>query len=268
MLYSPSGGTELFETDYWRTIWGVEVSVLHFFRARWIILPRTAKLPDQQMIVTLIENPVATALGNELISARIQMGIAKLTDENTILPDSKYAQIEREKRYLLRELPADVNRADHHLQITDNYITGTRLRIRKVRDPKTNKWVVKFTQKFAPEDTDLSRTNITNIYLNAIEADTLAVFASNEIRKNCYPFEFDGRRSTIVVILGVLLGLVLAETSFADDAEMDAFPLPSFALADVTNNPAFTGGKLCEMTFDDIRKEVERSGLLKSKSAS
>src|ERR1044072_6963790 len=153
------------------------------------------------------------------------MGVAKLTDFNTLVPESKYARIERERRYLLQDLPEGLTRADHHLQITDNYVTGTRLRIRKVRDPKTNKWIVKFTQKFAPEDTDLSRTNITNIYLNAIEADTLAVFASNEIRKNCYPFEFDGRRSTIVVILGVLLGLVLAETSFADDAEMDAFPL-------------------------------------------
>jgi len=196
------------------------------------------------------------------------MGIAKLTDQNTVVPESKYAQVERERRYLLRELPGEVDRADPHLQITDNYITGTRLRIRKVRDPKTNQWVVKFTQKFAPDDKDFSRTIITNIYLNAIEADTLAVFSSNEIRKNRYPFEFEGRRFSIDVFLGDLLGLVLAETGFADDAEMDAFQLPPFALADVTNNEAFTGGRLCEMTFDDIRKEVERSGLLNSKSAS
>ena len=194
------------------------------------------------------------------------MGVAKLTDQNTIVPESKYARVEREKRYLLRELPAEVNRADPHLQITDNYITGTRLRIRKVRDPKTNKWIVKFTQKFAPDD-DLSRTTITNIYLNAIEADTLSVFSSNEIRKNRYPFEFGGRRFSIDVFLGDLLGLVLAETAFEDDAELAAFPLPSFAIADVTDNPVFSGGKLCELTFDDIRREVARSGLLKTTSA-
>ena len=103
------------------------------------------------------------------------MGVAKLTDQNTIVPESKYARIEREQRYLLRDLPAGLNRADHHLQITDNYITGTRLRIRKVRDPATNKWIVKFTQKFAPDPKDLSRTIITNIYLNATEAETLAI---------------------------------------------------------------------------------------------
>src|SRR5437660_4379570 len=112
------------------------------------------------------------------------MGVAKLTDQNTLVPESKYARVERERRYLLQNLPPGLSRTDHHFQITDNYITGTRLRIRKVRDPKTNKWVVKFSQKFAPNPADLSRTMITNIYLNAIEAETLAIFEANEIRKN------------------------------------------------------------------------------------
>src|SRR5215216_2751713 len=112
------------------------------------------------------------------------MGVAKFTDQNTSIPDSKYALIEREKRFLLRELPAEVKRADPHLQITDNYITGTRLRIRKVRDPRTNKWTVKFTQKYAPDPNDLSRTIMTNTYLNALEAEVLSVFDTNEIRKN------------------------------------------------------------------------------------
>src|SRR5215467_12812255 len=77
------------------------------------------------------------------------MGVAKLTDQNTIVPDSKYAQVERERRYLLRDLPEGITRADPHLQITDNYMTGSRLRLRKVREPRTNKWIVKFTQKVA-----------------------------------------------------------------------------------------------------------------------
>src|SRR5437667_9825766 len=122
------------------------------------------------------------------------MGAAKLTNQNTIVPESKYAHIERERRYLLQDLPEGLNRADHHLQITDNYLIGTRLRIRKVRDPKTNKWVVKFTQKFAPNENDLSRTMITNIYLNAIEAEPLAIFEANEIRKNRYRLKFQDRQ--------------------------------------------------------------------------
>lgn len=190
------------------------------------------------------------------------MGVAKLTDQNTVVPESRYARVERERRYLLRDLPEGLTRADPHLQITDNYITGTRLRIRKVRDPRTNKWTVKFTQKIAPNPDDLSRTIITNTYLNALEAETLSVFNANEIRKNRYYFDYEGRKFSVDMFLGDLFGLVLAEVGFETDEDLDSFPPPPFALADVTNNPLFTGGRLCELTFSEVREEILRSGLI------
>ncbi len=188
------------------------------------------------------------------------MGVAKLTDQNTIVPESKYARVERERRYLLQDLPEGLTRADPHVQITDNYITGTRLRLRKVRDPRTNKWTVKFTQKFAPNPADFSRTVITNTYLNAAEYQALSVFEANEIRKNRYPFEWEGLKFTIDMFLGNLFGLVLAEVSFESEAELAGFPQPPFAMAEVTNNELFTGGELCDLTFEDIRDEIRRSG--------
>lgn len=192
------------------------------------------------------------------------MGVAKLTDQNTIVPESKYARIERERRYLLRDLPEGMTRADPHLQIIDNYMTGSRLRLRKVREPRTNKWTVKFTQKFAPNPDDLSRTVITNTYLNALEAEVLSsIFNSNEIRKNRYPFEFAGRKFSIDMFLGDLFGLVLAEVGFETDEELDNFPKPPFALVEVTNEPLFSGGRLCELTFSDLRAEIAKLGLLK-----
>jgi CYTH domain-containing protein len=193
------------------------------------------------------------------------MGVAKLTDQNTIVPQSKYARVERERRYLLQDLPEGLTRAEPHLQITDNYITGTRLRLRKVREPRTNKWTVKFTQKFAPDAEDLSRTVITNTYLNALEAETLSVFNSNEIRKNRYRFEFEGREFTIDMFLGDLFGLVLAEVSFENDEELDSFAKPPFAVADVTDDPFFTGGSLCELKFADVRQHIADRGLLKTR---
>jgi CYTH domain-containing protein len=189
------------------------------------------------------------------------MGVAKLTDQNTIVPESKYARLERERRYLLQDLPEGLTRADHHLQITDSYITGTRLRIRKVRDPKTNKWVVKFTQKFAPNPKDLARTIITNIYLNALEAETLSVFAANEIRKNRYYLEFEGHRFSVDMFLGDLFGLVLAEVGFDGDEELDSFPLPPFAITDVTNDEIFSGGRLSQLTFAEVKDELIKRGL-------
>jgi CYTH domain-containing protein len=184
------------------------------------------------------------------------LGVAKLTDQNTVLPESKYARIERERRFLLRDLPEGLNRASHHLQITDNYLTGTRLRLRKIRDPQTNKWVAKFTQKYPITEGDLSRTMITNTYLNADEYEVLSIFEANEIRKNRYSLDFDGRRFSIDMFLGDLLGLVLAEVSFESDEDMEKFERPPFALADVTSNESFSGGRLCHLTFDDIRREV------------
>lgn len=191
------------------------------------------------------------------------MGVAKLTDQNTVVPESKYARVERERRYLLQDLPEGLTRADPHLQITDNYITGTRLRLRKVREPRSNKWTVKFTQKFAPNPEDLSRTIITNTYLNALEAETLSVFNSNEIRKNRYYFEFEGHRFAIDMFLGDLFGLVLAEVGFATDEELDSFSKPAFALADVTNDPVFSGGRLCELTFAEVRQHILDRGLVR-----
>ena len=200
------------------------------------------------------------------ISSDYTMGVARLTDQNTVVPESKYARIVRERRFLLNDLPDGLTRTDSHRQITDSYITGTRLRIRKIRDPRTNKWVVKFTQKFTPDPNVPSRTVITNLYLNALEAETLAIFDANEIRKNRYYFDFEGRRFSVDMFLGDLLGLVLAETSFDSDAEMAGFGMPPFAIAEVTANELFTGGKLCELTFADIKKEAQRNGWVKART--
>ena len=196
------------------------------------------------------------------------MGVAKLTDQNTIVPaESKYARVERERRYLLQDLPEGLTRPDPHVQITDNYITGTRLRLRKMREPRTNKWTVKLTQKFAPDPRDFSRTIVTNIYLNAMEVETLGISDANEIRKNRYRFEFEGRKWSADMFLGDLFGLVLAEVSFETDEELDSFPKPPFAVADVTNLELFTGGRLCELTLMDIREEMIKMGILSSSSA-
>jgi len=89
----------------------------------------------------------------------------------------------------------------------------------------------------------------------------LAVSDANEIRKNRYSFEFDGRRFSVDMFLGDLFGLVLAEVSFETDEELNNFPRPPFAIADVTNNELFTGGKLCQISFADIREAIRLNGL-------
>ncbi|HEX7174248.1 MAG TPA: hypothetical protein VF240_03035 [Pyrinomonadaceae bacterium] len=172
----------------------------------------------------------------------------------------KYAREEFERRFLLRALPEGLTKADPHTQIIDNYITSTRLRLRKVRVPATNEWTLKLTQKFAPDPADFSRTLITNIYLTEYEYEVLSVFEANELRKNRYPYEYDGRRYTVDVFLGQLLGLILAETEFTNEAEMRALEAPSFAAREVTSDEMFTGARLVELTAEEIRAHLRQRG--------
>lgn len=170
----------------------------------------------------------------------------------------KYALIERERRFLLRDLPEPLTRASEHVQIWDNYITGTRLRLRRIRVPLTKERTWKLTQKYAPAPPDFSRTIITNIYLSPEEYEVLSVFEGNEIRKNRYRFEHEGRAYAVDVFLGALWGLVLAETSFETDEEMEGLIPPPFAVSEVTTDEMFTGGRLVELTADDLRRELAR----------
>jgi CYTH domain-containing protein len=170
----------------------------------------------------------------------------------------KYARMERERRFLLAELPEGLTRASEHVQIWDNYITNTRLRLRKIRVPKTKEYVLKLTQKFTPDAEDFSRTTITNIYLSPAEYQVLSIFEGNEIRKNRYPFEHEGRKYSIDVFLGALWGLILAETDFETDEEMEAFTPPPFVAREVTNDELFTGGSLVNLSFDELRGEMEK----------
>ncbi|HEV7858813.1 MAG TPA: hypothetical protein VGO91_09315 [Pyrinomonadaceae bacterium] len=170
----------------------------------------------------------------------------------------KYALVERERRFLLRDLPEGLTRASEHVQIWDNYITGTRLRLRQIRVPATKERRWKLTQKYAPAPPDFSRAVITNMYLSPQEYEVLGVFAGNEIRKNRYPFEHEGRKYGIDVFLGPLWGLVLAETSFETEEEMDQLTMPPFAVAEVSRDEMFTGGKLAYLTIEDLRAHLSK----------
>lgn len=186
------------------------------------------------------------------------MGVVSPSDMKLAAPGgNKYACVERERRYLLAGLPPGLKLSDPHTQITDNYLTGTRLRLRKVREPRTNEWTLKLTQKHAPAPPDFSRTLITNMYLSPYEYEVLSVFEGNELRKNRYPYEHEGRLYSVDVFLGDLRGLVLAETDFDDDEEMDAFPAPSFAHLDVTRDELFTGARLVGLTAEELRGALE-----------
>ncbi len=63
--------------------------------------------------------------------------------------EGKYATLEYERRFLLRELPAQ---AHSPLLIEDRYIIGTRMRLRRVE--ADGQVVFKFCQKIRPQPTE------------------------------------------------------------------------------------------------------------------
>ncbi len=63
------------------------------------------------------------------------------------------------------------------------------------------------------------------------------------------------------MFLGDLFGLVLAEVSFDTDEEMDSFPKPPFALADVTNDDFSAGANLSELTFCGSARSIFLNGI-------
>ncbi len=175
---------------------------------------------------------------------------------------SKDERVERERRFFLREIPPGLNLTDEHAQITDNYITGTRLRLRRRRWVATNEWTLKLTQKHARENSgqppDFSRTLITSIFLNEQEYETLSVFEGNELRKNRYPFAHENYIYSVDVFLGQLRGLILAEIEFDTDEAMEVFMMATFAAAEVTHNPVFTGASLAHLTAHDLRHQLNK----------
>ena len=167
------------------------------------------------------------------------------------------AHLERKRKFLLRELPEPLTRASRHIQIWDNYITNTRLHLRKIRVPETKKYARRLTQRYVPDPEDLSRVVVTDTHLSPEEYEVFSVFLGNEIRKNRYPYEHEGRAYSIDVFLGALWGLMLAQTTFETDEEMRAFEPPPFAFLEVTNDETFTGARLVNLSFDEIRQKME-----------
>lgn len=180
----------------------------------------------------------------------------------------KTSQTELRRVFLIENLPAPLTRASRHLQIFDNYIENTRLRLRSVRAPETKTWTWILQQRAPLED--LSKWKISEIYLNETEHQAFEIFEgrevktnerveTNEIRKNRYFFDFNEKEIKIDLFLGELWGLILAEINFETAEEMRAFEVPPFFVLEVTQNKFFVGENLIGKTFADVRTEFENT---------
>jgi CYTH domain-containing protein len=156
--------------------------------------------------------------------------------------------------FLVEHLPEPLTRADAHLQIFDNYIEHTRLRLRSVRVPETKQWTWILQQRFA-NDAGGAHWKIAEIHLNEAEYHLFEQFEGREIRKNRYFYESDAHQIEIDVFLGNLWGLNLARVCFDSPEDMQDFSFP-FTVLEVTEDEFFSGENLVEKKFADVQERV------------
>ena len=158
----------------------------------------------------------------------------------------KYARVERERCWLLRE-PPDPATAAAIVEVTDLYFLGTRMRLRRMLDVEDRRPpVYKLTQK-VPGPDHLRLT--TNTYLSEAEYDLLAQLEGHPLTKLRYsvpPFGVD-------VFGPPLDGLVLAEREYDSDEAMEAGKPPPGAIREVTGDIWFTGAHLVEFGLPAAR---------------
>lgn len=173
---------------------------------------------------------------------------------------NKTAQTELHRLFLIERLPEPLTPASSHLQIFDNYVENTRLRLRQIRDPYSNMWTRILQQRFPAHDGEYAVTKLAEIHLNDAEYAVFERFEGREIRKNRYFHEFDRVSLAFDVFLGPLWGLNTARVDFETREQMVEFLPPPFAIFEVTESAFFCGDNLVDKTFADVQAEVARIG--------
>lgn len=147
----------------------------------------------------------------------------------------KYAVVERERRFLLASLPTG---PATRRTIIDRYVSGTRLRLREVREDDGTV-TRKLTQKIRLND-DASEIACTNLYLDDAEWDLLQAMPARVLVKTRRLFTRDG---VTVAVDEFADGSLLAEI---DDGDQPAEAPPAWldVIEDVSGDERWTGAAL------------------------
>jgi CYTH domain-containing protein len=158
-------------------------------------------------------------------------------------PKPEYISVERERRWLCREVPRELILQTE--AITDLYVTGTQLRLREARPIGGGEPRLRLTRK---ADINPRTRLITSIYLPEEEFAVLAaVLPGVQIKKLRHRFrQFPDAAMGVDEFQGNLQGLIMAEAEFKTPELLAAFPIPNFAVREVTDDPRFTGGYLAK----------------------
>ncbi len=163
--------------------------------------------------------------------------------------------IEIEKTYLAKYLPKGFEKSPSK-EIVDLYYPKEcehpRLRLRK------SSGTYEMTKKEPMEGNDSSRQLEQTIKLSKEEYEAVATLPGKLSDKVRYYYPYKDHTAEITVFRGELAGLVLIDFEFQSVEEMNAFEMPDFCLADVTQEKFVAGGMLAGRRYKDLEDNLAR----------
>lgn len=164
----------------------------------------------------------------------------------------KYAVAECERRFLLGALPAEVSSPR---RISDQYLDGTRLRVRLVTTPEGVVLQRKLGHK---RRTGLGPTVVwhTSLYLDEAEYELLSSLPGRTLTKTRWTVHLGDLVASVDVYEGTLDGLLMLEVDLGDIDQMVSFEPPGWAGIELTYDETFTGGSLARLDADQLQASV------------
>jgi CYTH domain-containing protein len=173
--------------------------------------------------------------------------------------EAKYTRIEYERRFLVSPLSDWRSAVEPYSKIfEDKYLAGTRLRLRIQTDTDTGRQLIKLSKKL--ESSSPYFRTIGRILLSPGEYEILERAEGHGLRKIRHYHYHLGRVFSIDVFEGELAGLVLYETEAEGLDELMLIEPPSYTEREVTEDPFFTGGNLCQTARADLLHKLAALG--------
>lgn len=163
---------------------------------------------------------------------------------------SRYARLERERRWLLSDLPAEPH-VRRTLEIYDRYLPGTSLRLRVIEEAGASP-VCKLGHKVRLRQDEPSTVAHTTMYLDDAARELLAAIPADELTKTRHLLAGGEPPWAVDVFHGELDGLVLAEVDLGGRPDPSDLEPPAPSAIEVTCDVRFTGGALARYDRSDL----------------
>jgi CYTH domain-containing protein len=160
------------------------------------------------------------------------------TDERpAVISQPKYAIPEIERRWLVETSEIGSLDEQPHRVIEDRYITGTRLRLRKMTG-LGGEPVFKFCKKYGR--LSVFSEPITNLYLTQAEYDALSQLPGVTVKKRRYAV----CGGSLDLYEGSHAGLAVFEVAFESEEKASGYTPPGFVRAEITHEVGYSGASL------------------------